>query len=125
MFNLLESFAINHNAFAPNIYKTLILLLMENRTDEALRETLLSNFESILTKLKYIPITVFVEPLVKQAYLHGYNTCDMDLFVCLVKHKRLEIKPALLLTVYIRYSHVNYYSIYILMNVIVTHMNCL
>ena len=98
LFRLLREFAVRGHAFAPYLYKTLIFALVEHHHgSEALRDSIMHNMVAFLGQVANVPVGVLVEPLVKQASLHGYNNIDFDLVVALAKHQSLRLKHALLL----------------------------
>ena len=109
LFHLLETTVndpINpRNKHAPRVYKTLIFLIIENHSNEIVREFLVTNLSTSLEPLKelqynidgtlnkmvQIPVGVLIDPLVKQASTHGYNNHDFELFAVLARHQRLSI----------------------------------
>ena len=109
LFHLLEA-TVNdaanpRNKHAPRVYKTLIFLLIENHSNEIVREFLVTNLSTTLepipdmqqnpdgsmNKMLSIPVGVLIDPLVKQASTHGYNNHDFELFGCLTRHERLTV----------------------------------
>ena len=113
LFHLLETTvndSINpRNPHAPRVYKTLIFLLIENHSNEIVREFLVTNLSTALepipdmqlnpdgsdNKMMSIPVGVLIDPLVKQASTHGYNNHDFELFGCLARHARLTVDQCL------------------------------
>jgi hypothetical protein len=109
LFHLLET-TVNDpvnpkNHHAPRVYKTLIFLLMENHSNEIVREFLVTNLSTSLepiedlrhnsdgsiNKMMTIPVGVLIDPLVKQASTHGYNNHDFELFSVLANHSRMTV----------------------------------
>ena len=113
LFHLLET-TVNDpinpkNHHAPRVYKTLIFLLMENHSNEIVREFLVTNLSTSLepipdlrvnpdgssNKMMTIPVGVLIDPLVKQASAHGYNNHDFELFAVLANHSRLTVDQSM------------------------------
>jgi hypothetical protein len=46
--------------------------------------------------MPHVPVGVVVEPVIKQASLHGYNNLDFDFFISLSKHPRLTVRHGLM-----------------------------
>ncbi len=65
LFVLLEQFGRQHSNYAPYIYKTLTIILVENYNDVAVREYLIWQFRSIFEKVEGIPLAILVEPYLK------------------------------------------------------------
>jgi hypothetical protein len=66
MFRLLLTFSDLKSNYAPILYKTLTFQLVENHADAAIREFMLTNFKAVIDRIKSIPVSVLVEPLVKR-----------------------------------------------------------
>jgi hypothetical protein len=109
LFHLLEitvNDSLNpRNPYAPKVYKILIFLIIENHSNEIVREFLVTNLstslepakefqfneDGSLNKMVQIPVGVLIDPLVKQASTHGYNNFDFELFSVLSRHERLTV----------------------------------
>jgi hypothetical protein len=96
LFQLLGGFANEAHSYAPYIYKTLIFSLIENHANEVAREFIVCNIIQTLEAMPHVPVGVVVEPVVKQASLHGYNNLDFDFFISLTKHPRLTVRHGLM-----------------------------
>ena len=96
LFQLLGGFANEAHSYAPYIYKTLIFSLIENHSNEVAREFIVCNIIQTLESMPHVPVGVVVEPVVKQASLHGYNNLDFDFFISLSKHPRLTVRHGLM-----------------------------
>ena len=96
MFQLLGGFANEAHSYAPYIYKTLIFSLIENHANEVAREFIVCNIIQTLEAMPHVPVGVVVEPVIKQASLHGYNNLDFDFFISLSKHPRLTVRHGLM-----------------------------
>jgi hypothetical protein len=66
MFRLLESFAHDKLQSAPSLYKTLTFLLIEFYWEIDVREVMLKHFVDLFRNYDSIPITILLEPLLKQ-----------------------------------------------------------
>lgn len=66
LFKLLLQFGQDKNPFAPIIYKTLTLSLIENHMNSCIREFMLNNFISIFELIENIPLNIIIEPLIRQ-----------------------------------------------------------
>ena len=97
LFNLLDEFAVKQNSYAPYVYKTLIFALIENHGNEIIRDFMTTNMMLTIDRLPNVPVGIMVEPLVKQATLHGYMNTDFDLFQVISKHARLGLRHGLIL----------------------------
>ena len=68
LFRLLDKLSETKNKSAPMIYKTLIFSLVENPNDPTIREIYLTNFKELFTKNQSIPISLLMDPLLKQVF---------------------------------------------------------
>ena len=66
MFKKFIKLSETKNKSAPMIYKTLIFSLVENPNDPTIREIYLTNFKELFTKNQSIPISLLMDPLLKQ-----------------------------------------------------------
>ena len=94
MFRLLDKFAEEKNSSAPALYKSLIFSLIENPTDIQIREHYFSNFTFLFDQQQSIPISLLVEPLLKQISIsenvtYFYKVFDFDFFTVLAKLPKL------------------------------------
>lgn len=99
LFHLLSVFSTTKNTYAPIIYKTLTFALVENYANDRIREFFLSNFLYVMEEIPNLPITVMIEPYIKQGSVINkprYNTCDFDYFVAIARHPKLTLKDAIL-----------------------------
>ena len=96
LFSMLDSFSSNHSAFAPKVYKTLIFSLIENYEDAFARDYITANLCVTLHLTPRMPVSVLLEPLVKQIAQHGVSNIDFDFFLVLAKHPALQLRHALL-----------------------------
>jgi hypothetical protein len=100
MFNLLSAFAASKNSFAPILYKTLTFALIENFSDDKLREFLIQNFSLLFNEILSIPLTILLEPYIKQAQVSknlNFGICDLDFVKICINHSKLTTKDAVLL----------------------------
>lgn len=97
MFRLLDRFAENKNSSAPVIYKSLIFTLIESSSEIALREHYLANFSSLFKTVPSIPISLLVEPLLKNMQLSKFEfkPFDFEFFKILSQHPKLNLAMAL------------------------------
>ena len=65
MFSLLEQFGKQHSNYAPYIYKTLTIVLVENYNDVQLRHYMTSQFKWVFQSVEGIPMAILVEPFLK------------------------------------------------------------
>jgi len=100
LFHLLSVFFETKNSYAPIIFKTLTFSLVENYSNERIREFLLTNFNAVLEEIPSIPISILLGPLIKQfqiGEIKKYNICDFEFFVAAARHGQLELKQGILL----------------------------
>ena len=100
MFRLLDVFSKTKNSYAPTIYKTLAMSLVENHADTTTREYIMSNLEQIFESQPTIPVGFVVEPLVNQLQMaegvsYHYNSMDFQFFVTIAKHPKLLAQQAI------------------------------
>lgn len=79
LFKMLEMFAMEHNPYAPIVYKTLTFALVENHQKMVLREYMLSNFKVIFETFSTIPVAILLDPLIKQVKNIIINPIDQSL----------------------------------------------
>lgn len=100
LFHLLNVFTTQKTSFAPIVYKTLAFFLIENYADDRIREFLLGNFKLTFSENENIPLSILLEPLIKQSQVSKtahFNLCDFDFYYYIAQHPRLSIKDAVLL----------------------------
>ena len=100
LFHLLSVFSNQRNSFAPVIYKTLTFCLVENYSDEKIREFMLWNMTMIFQEVSSIPLGIMLEPFIKQSQIAknvNYEIFDFDFFLGIAKHERLSIKDSVIL----------------------------
>ena len=85
LFTLLDYFASSSESFAPYVYKTLIFSLIENHSNEVVRDFIMINMGNALENMDQVPVGVMVEPVVKQVALKGYSNQDFPTFITLAK----------------------------------------
>lgn len=98
LFNLLDQFSIDRNAYAPIVYKTLTFSLVENYPQESIRDFMLANFIATFKQSPSIPIGILLDPLLKQMQVSDSSQCamsDFDFFHTVAKHPRLNLKNAI------------------------------
>lgn len=93
-FKLLLQFGLEKNPYAPIIYKTLTLSLIENSANSSMREFLLNNFITIFETLENIPMNILVEPFIRQIQVMDqnqfvYNVFDFNFFTYIAKTEKL------------------------------------
>jgi hypothetical protein len=91
LFRLLDTFSQQLNSYAPIIYKSLTFSMIENHGDLELREYFLVNFVQTFERLATIPVSVVVEPLIKQINVsddttYQVNNFDFDFFISVARH---------------------------------------
>ena len=100
MFNLLSVFANSKNSFAPILYKTLTFALIENFNEEKIREFVLNNFSVLFKEVASIPLTILLEPYIKQAQVTknlNFGLYDLEFVRICSQHNKLSTKDAVLL----------------------------
>jgi hypothetical protein len=100
LFNLLDEFASKRNPYASIVYKKITFLFIENHEELNIREFMLRNFSSIISKYPTIPIEIFLEPFVKQVKIresksYFLNIFDMEFINVVVNHRKLKPEIAL------------------------------
>jgi hypothetical protein len=83
LFHILSVFSHLNNTFAPAIYKTLAFCLVENYSNENLREFMQSNMQKIFEEFSSIPLGVLLEPYIKQCQISknvALNVFDFEFF---------------------------------------------
>ena len=80
LFRVLDTFAAERHAFAPNIYKTLTFLLVEFYWEVDVREMMLRSFIELFQKHANIPINILCEPLLAQIEVSQYHEAAFNVF---------------------------------------------
>lgn len=99
LFEIFFTFTERKITYAPILYKTLIFCLIENYHDERIREFMLINFRRILNEDLSIPLSIIIEPLIKQALILKhlvFHIFDFDFYICVGRHPQLSLKDAIL-----------------------------
>lgn len=96
MFKLLTVFATERNPSAPIIYKSLTFLMIEYHVDIEIREQMMRHFIKIFTTVQTVPVSIVVEPLIKQIEISAgtsylFNIFDFEFFRTVVLHKRSNL----------------------------------
>ncbi|OMJ82697.1 hypothetical protein SteCoe_16519 [Stentor coeruleus] len=99
LFYLLSVFSKQKNSYAAIIYKTLTFALVENFSNDRIREFILNNFLMSLEEIPSLPLNILLEPYIKQASISNKikcNTSDFDFYVAIARHPKLTIKDAII-----------------------------
>ena len=100
LFRLFELFADKKKVYAPLIYKTLTMILLENHSNLEIREFITRNFINIFEEFALIPMSPLFEPLMKQIQIsentsYFLNMSDFTLFIFFAKRENLLVKSAI------------------------------
>lgn len=100
-FSLLQTFALSKNAYAPIVYKSISLSLIENFNNLQLREFMLLNFMQVFSKIDSIPLNILLDPLIRQIQVaesaSSLNVFDFQFFAYVANSAKLNIKNGILL----------------------------
>ena len=92
-FILMERFGKIRNKYAPQLYKNLVFLFLEEYDNEMKREVILEGFEKFFNNNHDIPIDILIEPYLNQLNTcQNYTLCDFLFFLKIVEHPRIEGK---------------------------------
>ena len=92
-FILLERFGKVKNKYAPQLYKNLVFLFLEEYDNEYKREIILEGFENFFNSDHEIPIDILLEPYLSQLNTcNNYSLCDFFFLLKMVEHPRIESK---------------------------------
>ena len=92
-FILIEKFGKIKNKYAPQLYKNLVFLFLENYDNEIKREIILEGFDNFFNNDHNIPIDILLEPYLKQLNTcQNYALCDFLFLLKMVEHPRIESK---------------------------------
>lgn len=99
LFKLLEKFAEEKKKYAPVIYKTLAFSLVENHQNLMIREFIMKNLLAVYNQYPQIPISIVIDPLIKQIQLienesYVNNLFDFDFISSLSTHPKIAGKSA-------------------------------
>ena len=93
IFYLMQRFGEIKNKYAPQLYKNIVFLCLENYDNESKRELFLINIEKFFNDNKDIPIDIFLEPYLNQITgCQNYALCDFLFLLKMVEHPRIESK---------------------------------
>ena len=93
IFYLMQRFGEIKNKYAPQLYKNIVFLCLENYDNESKRELFLINIEKFFNDNKDIPIDIFLEPFLNQITgCQNYTLCDFLFLLKIVEHPRIESK---------------------------------
>ena len=104
LFHLLSVFSKLKNTYAPIIYKTLTFALVESYANDRIREFFLNNFLYVMEEIQNLPLSIMLEPYLKQALVMKkprHNTADFDYFVAVARHPKLAVRDAILIIDYL------------------------
>jgi hypothetical protein len=95
MFRLLEAFGNIKNQAAPVLYKSLVFSLIENPIDDTIREFFLVNFKVLFAEQPTIPVSLFLEPWLKQIVNQvqrgmALKTFDFEFLQLMANHPKLS-----------------------------------
>lgn len=99
IFNLFDKFAEEKRKYAPVIYKAIVFSLVENHKSLEIHQFIMGNLQAIYSKFPQIPVSIVIEPLVKQILLsenlsYFNNVFDFEFFLTLVIYPKLTGKHA-------------------------------
>ena len=93
VFILMERLEKTKNKYAPQLYKTLVFLFLEEYDNELKREIILESFEKFFNSNQDIPIDILLEPYLNQLNsCQNYALCDFLFFFKILEHPRIENK---------------------------------
>ena len=93
VFILMERLEKTKNKYAPQLYKTLVFLFLEEYDNELKREIILECFQKFFNKNNEVPIDILLEPYFKQLNsCLNYSICDFCFFIKILEHPRIENK---------------------------------
>eukprot|EP01022_Parablepharisma_sp_SALTPOND_P016860 TRINITY_DN2578_c0_g1_i1.p1 TRINITY_DN2578_c0_g1~~TRINITY_DN2578_c0_g1_i1.p1 ORF type:complete len:1340 (+),score=195.52 TRINITY_DN2578_c0_g1_i1:1195-5214(+) len=100
LFNLLELFATEKKPYAPTLYKSLAFSFLEMHPQEDIREFILANLSALYTQMPAVPVSIVVEPLVRQVetsenVTYFFNLTDFDFLGLVAVHPKLSLKSGL------------------------------
>ena len=100
LFNILSKFSAKKITYAPILYKTLAFCIVENYTDDCIREFMLLNMMQIFEEIPTIPINIVIEPLFLKSHEQSdlnLGVFDFDFYIAVCRHQRFTVKEAVLL----------------------------
>ena len=102
VFILMERLEKTKNKYAPQLYKTLVFLFLEEYDNELKREIILEGFEKFFNNNQDIPIDILLEPYLNQLNsCQNYALCDFLFFFKILEHPRIENKDIMALIQFI------------------------
>lgn len=100
-FDLLQYFAETKNSYAPILYKSISVSLIENYSVPEIREFIMLNLVQVYSKIESIPVSIVVEPLIRQIQVSesasSLDMFDYDFFAYLINSSKLTLKLGVLL----------------------------
>ena len=96
---MLAAFFNHRNQFAAQIYKVLIDQILEESSNEVLRESYLQNMVQVYSSIGSIPVNMLVESLIQANLLeskHKFAGFDFNFFMYISKHSRLSLRNGVL-----------------------------
>ena len=92
-FILIEKFGKIKYKYAPQFYKNLVFVFLENYDNEMKREIVLEGFEKFFNNNHNVPIDILLEPYLNQLNAcQNYALCDFLFLFKMVEHPRIESK---------------------------------
>ena len=92
-FYLMENFGKIKNKYAPQLYKNIVFIFLEEYDNELKREIFLENFEKFFNENQNIPIDILFEPYLNQLLkCKNYGLSDFLFLLKMVEHPRIEMK---------------------------------
>jgi hypothetical protein len=93
MFILIERLGKSRNVYAPQFYKNLVFLFLEEYDNEIKREMILEGFEKFFNDNHDVPIDILLEPYLDQINsCSNYAMCDFVFLLKIVEHPRIDNK---------------------------------
>ena len=93
IFILMERLGKIKNKYAPQLYKNIVFLFLEEYDNEIKREIILESFEQFFNNNHDVPIDILLEPYLNQLNTcHNFALCDFLFLLKIVEHPRIENK---------------------------------
>ena len=89
-FRLLRGLAESGSAYAPIVYKSLIFTLVESAHDSPVRDALMRQMASALSKHRNLPVAVLLDPLLRQVEMRGLTGAEVGLLAEVAHHPALS-----------------------------------
>ena len=91
MFSLMQRFSEKKKKYAPLLYKTLVLLMLETYDNEIKREFYLIHFEKFFSLNQTVPIDIMLDPYMKQIKnCKNYTISDVNFVFKIIEHPRIK-----------------------------------